>query len=266
MNDELAGIDHESGEPLYMQLLKVLEQRVHSGKVQHGEMLPSEAALMEQYKVSRITVRQALANMEQHGLIYRRRGKGTFVRAPQVNQTLNREAKTIVEALRERGIEPEVRIIGMQQIPAPLRVAEILGTQEELVTHLRRVYLKEDVPLALVDLFLPLALGGVAQVLCQEDHRKETSYSVFEREMHIKIREAKHIIHSTALEPDAAAALNMAPGATCLTMDRITYSENGNVLELMTFYYPTDAFQFEITLPRHEEQIGFRISESWQPE
>jgi hypothetical protein len=46
-------------------------------------------------------------------------------------------------------------------------------------------------------------------------------------------------------------------------MDRITFAENGSVLELMTFYYPTDSFQFEITLPRNEQQISYRISENW---
>jgi hypothetical protein len=44
------------------------------------------------------------------------------------------------------------------------------------------------------------------------------------------------------------------------TMDRITYAESGSVLELMTFYYPTDTFQFEITLPRHDPGIAVKLS------
>lgn len=266
MNDKKIGISRDSDEPLYKQVSDSLEQRVQSGELRHGETLPSELALMKQYKVSRITIRQALAILEQRGLIYRRQGKGTFVRAPQLNQTLNRQAKTIVEALREHGVEPEVRVLGMQQIPAPRGVSEILGTGDEPVTRLRRIYLTQGVPIALVDLFLPLAMSGVAQVLCREDHLKETSYSVFENELHIKISKAKHVIHSTALEPSAAEALGMPTGAACLAMDRITHAEGGGVLELMKFYYPADSFQFEITLPRHVEQIGFRISSNWRSE
>lgn len=264
MNDEL-GIRRESDVPLYRQVLEALEQRVQSGELRDSEMLPSETALMEQYKVSRITVRQALANMEQRGLIYRRQGKGTFVRSPQMNQTLNREAKTILEALRERGIEPDVRVVGMQQLQPTEDVAEILGTDGEPVTRLRRVYLNAEVPIALVDLYLPLALSGVAQVLSRDDHVKETSYSVFENELHIKISRAKHIIHSTVLDPAAAEALGLAPGSTCLAMDRITYAENGSVLELMKFCYPPDSFQFEITLPRHVEQMGVRMATLRRP-
>jgi DNA-binding GntR family transcriptional regulator len=266
MNEHLEVISRGSDVPLYVQLMETLERRIQSGELRPGDMIPSESALIEEFKVSRITVRQALANMEQRGLVYRRRGRGTFVSAPHVSQKLNREARTIVEALRERGIEPEVRIVGMEQLSAPIRVAELLGLKDQtVVTRLRRVYLHENAPLALVDLYLPLAMSGVAEVLCREDHRKETTYSVFENEMHIKIKEARHIIHSTALEADAAEALNLPPDSTCLTMDRITYAENDRVLELMRFFYPSDSFEFEITLPRHEQQISHRVSENWKP-
>jgi GntR family transcriptional regulator len=215
---------------------------------------------MEQYGLSRITVRQALANLEQRGLIYRRRGKGTFLRGPQVSQKLTRKARTIVEALRDRGIEPEVRIIGLQKIRAPEHVATILGTGDEPVMRLRRVYLHEGAPIALVDLFLPLALSGVAEVLCRDDYKYETSYSVFENEMHIRIKEAKHIIRTSALQPEVAEALDMPESSTCLTMDRITYSESENVLEMMTFYYAEDSFHFEITLPRHDENLSYIVT------
>jgi GntR family transcriptional regulator len=90
---------------------------------------------------------------------------------------------------------------------------------------------------------------------------KETTYTVFEKEMHIVIKEAKHVIRSVELDKEAAQALDMKKGEACLTMDRITYSDQGAVLELMTFFYPTDSFQFEINLPRHEKGIALKMSE-----
>jgi GntR family transcriptional regulator len=260
MGGDSTGINRDSDVPLYMQLVKELERRVQSGKLINNDMFPSESALMEQYGLSRITVRQALANLEQRGLIYRRRGKGTFLRGPQVSQKLTRKAKTIVEALRDRGIEPEVRIVGLNKITAPEHVANILGTGNEPVMRLRRLYLYEDSPIALVDLFLPLALSGVAEVLSQEEHKYETSYSVFENEMHIGIKEAKHVIRTSALQSEVAEALDMPEAATCLTMDRITYSESENVLEMMTFYYAADSFEFEITLPRNDDNLSYVVT------
>lgn len=254
-------ISRDSDQPLYKQLAEVLESRATSGDFVIGEMLPSEAKLVEEFDVSRITVRQALANMEKRGLIVRRRGKGTFLSAPPVKQQLNREAKTIIEALREKGIEPEVTILGLEQIEPDEYVKDALGGGAGPITRLRRVFTHKGAPIALAYLYLPLAMSGVAQVLMRDDHSKETTYSVFENEINISIKEAKHIIRSIELDVEAAEALNMDAGEACLTMDRITYSEAGNVLELMSFYYPTNTFQFEITLPRHDPGIAVKMSE-----
>lgn len=262
MTEKRSEISRESERPLYQQLVEALERRIHSNKISHGDMLPSEALLMDQYKVSRITVRQALSTLQERGLIYRRQGKGTFVRAPHVKQQLNREAKTIIEALRERGHEPDVEVLALEQMQPPAHVGEMLGTTDQQVTRLRRRYSVDGAPIALVDLFLPLAMSGVAHVLARDDHLKETSYSIFEEEMHIPIKEVKHVIHTTALTEDVAAGLSMQPGEMSLTLDRITYSTTGNVLELMNFYYSTDSFHFEITLPRHAEHMALRIARS----
>ncbi len=261
MSVESKLLSRESDQPLYRQVADDLVGRIDDGRLSSGEMLPSEASLMSEFGVSRVTVRQALAELEKDGQVVRKQGKGTFVGATQVNQPLNRQAKTIIEALTERGIEPEVEMLGLDQLVPPERVRDTLCNGDERVTHLRRCYKHNGAPIALVDLYLPLALSGVAHVLAQEDHLNETTYSVFENEMHIAIKEAKHIIRSEELDADAAAILNMKPGEPSLAMDRITFSKENNVLEIMTFYYPTDTFQFEITLPRQERGLAVKLAE-----
>ena len=163
--------------------------------------------------------------------------------------------------MREKGIEPEVEILGIDQIDPPEWVREVFDNSDAPVTRLRRCYKHNGAPIALVYLYLPLAMSGVAHFLTQDDNLKETTYTVFEDEMNIGIKEAKHVIRSVELDAEAAKVLNMKPGEPCLTMNRITYSDQGALLELMTFYYPTDSFQFEITLPRHEKGIALKMSE-----
>ncbi len=254
-------LSRDSDLPLYRQVAKELQSRMESRRLNPGEMLPSESDLVNEFGVSRVTVRQALAELEKHGQIVRRQGKGTFVGATHVNQQLNQQAKTIVEALREKGIEPEVEVLGIDQVVPPQRVSEVFGNSGEKVTRLRRCYKHNGAPIALVYLYLPLAMSGVAHILAQDDHLKETTYSVFENEMHIAIKEAKHIIRSVELDVDAAETLNMKPGEPSLAMDRITFSKEDKVLEMMTFYYPTDTFQFEITLPRQERGLAVKLAE-----
>lgn len=261
MNEPPRTILRDSERPIYRQLVDALEHMINAGQLKLGEMLPSESTLMTDFGVSRITVRQALSHLKKRGLVVRKQGKGTFVSAPHLHQELNLEAKTIVETLREMGIEPDVTILGLDHVAPPQRVQQAFDTDEKTVVLLRRLYTHEGSPIALVYLYLPLALSGVAYVLARDDHLKETTYSVFEKGMQINIKEAKHIIGTVALDDEAAAALNMKPGEPCLTMDRITYSDKGAVLEMITFYYPTDSFHFEITLPRHENRIALKMSE-----
>lgn len=261
MTDQKKRVSRESDQPLYMQIVAALEQRISSGALKFGDMLPSESSMMDEFGVSRVTVRQALAYFENRDLIVRRPGKGTFLKAPELKQQLNREAKTIVEALRERGIEPEVTIVGREQVEPPAWVRDVLGTGDQPVTRLRRVYRIESAPIALVYLYLPLAMSGVASVLAREDHLTETTYTVFENEMRIKIKEAKHVIHTVELDGEAAEALNMKAGEPCLVMDRVTFADHGGVIEIMRFFYPTDSFRFEITLPRHATGLALKMSE-----
>jgi GntR family transcriptional regulator len=73
-------IDRNSPVPFYFQLAELLEKEITSGRWQGGTRLPSEPDLCEHYGLSRTTIRQALARLEQRGLIERRKGQGTFVR------------------------------------------------------------------------------------------------------------------------------------------------------------------------------------------
>lgn len=72
-------IDRTSPVPFYFQLAELLEHEIASGRWRPGVRLPSEPDLCAQYGISRTTVRQALARLEQRGLIERLKGQGTFV-------------------------------------------------------------------------------------------------------------------------------------------------------------------------------------------
>jgi GntR family transcriptional regulator, N-acetylglucosamine utilization regulator len=66
--------------PYYYQLEGLLREQVHAGRWEPGQQVPSEKQLCERYSVSRTTVRQAVGNLVQEGLLYHVKGKGTFVR------------------------------------------------------------------------------------------------------------------------------------------------------------------------------------------
>jgi len=79
-----------SAKPLYKQLKDVLKQKITAGEFKPGEALPGERQLMETYGVSRVTVRQAIAELVNEGLLYRQHGKGTFIAPKRIERPLAR--------------------------------------------------------------------------------------------------------------------------------------------------------------------------------
>lgn len=79
----MSTINPNSEVPLYKQIAKVIVGSIHSQELQPGDKLPSENELMAQYQVSRITVRSALKNLAEDGVLVRSQGKGTFVASPK---------------------------------------------------------------------------------------------------------------------------------------------------------------------------------------
>jgi GntR family transcriptional regulator len=252
------GSARQPGAPLYLQIVEKLRDRVTSGTYAADAALPSEAQLTKEFKVSRVTVRQALAELESGGLIYRRQGRGTFVNAPHLRQQLSNQAETIVEALRREGIEPDVRIVGLEHTRPDPQVAAVLGTGDEEIAVLTRLYVHNEAPIAQSTLHLPLSMAGVAHILAQQKSGEQTTYSIFES-MGLVIKEAKHVIRTVSLDPDTAKRLHMKAGDVCLATDRITYSAQGNVLELTRFVYPPERMRFEITLPRNSAAKVLRV-------
>lgn len=75
----LAQMGDSTGIPLYTQLHSLLLKRLEAGEWPVGSQMPTLDALMEEYGVSRVTVREAMARLEREGIISRSRGKGTHV-------------------------------------------------------------------------------------------------------------------------------------------------------------------------------------------
>ena len=74
-----SNINPDSMIPMYKQIVNLLNEKIEKGELKPGDKLPSEAELMEAYSVSRITIRSAISELEEDGLVIRSRGKGTFI-------------------------------------------------------------------------------------------------------------------------------------------------------------------------------------------
>ena len=127
--------------PLYGQIRNALRARILDGSYAPGTQVPSESALGQLYSASRITVRQALSDLQKEGLIYKVHGKGSFVSRPKAFQNVS-TLQGFAEQMSTRGYEVLNQLLSLAHAPASQQVANRLQLPEgALATEIRRVRL-----------------------------------------------------------------------------------------------------------------------------
>jgi GntR family transcriptional regulator len=84
----LMRVDRNDHLPLYIQLKNIIEEKIKEEDLNPGDIIPSEKELQQEFGVSRITVRQAIKELENEGLVKKKQGKGTFVSFPKLSHEL----------------------------------------------------------------------------------------------------------------------------------------------------------------------------------
>ena len=121
-------VNRHSNLPLHQQLYEILRRKILQDEWEVGEMIPPEPELMEQYNLSRITVRRGLNRLANEGLIYRQQGRGSFVAERTLEQGLTRII-SFTEDMNQRGMIPRTEVLFSDLVSAPEDVAERLGLQ-----------------------------------------------------------------------------------------------------------------------------------------
>src|SRR5512142_1026047 len=114
-----------AGSPIYVQIREVLRSEITGGTLKRGQQLPSETGLAERFNVSRMTIRQSIADLMNEGLLYRRQGIGTFVAFPHLQRDHTRLTSFFDEADTE-GVQVQVKLLSLKVIPATPKVAQAL--------------------------------------------------------------------------------------------------------------------------------------------
>lgn len=236
-----------SPQPLYYQLREALRTRILDGVYRQHQRLPSEAELMREFAVSRITVRQALGDLVGEGLIFKLAGKGSYVSKPRPVQNLRR-LQGFGEAMSRLGYKSVNRLLGIVNLPASRRVAEALQMEEgETVTEIRRARYLDNEPVALDTSYVRPVLG---QRLAREDLVARDIFLIIENDYAMPLGHADVRISAMLAGEDHAACLQTVPGAPLLQIERLTYDSKGNPLELDDIVYRGDAFSFEARVER----------------
>lgn len=237
----------EPAVPLYARLRDRLRASILEGRLQPHDKLPSEAELSVEHGVSRITVRQALGDLQKEGLILRQQGKGAFVSHPHTSQSLNR-LQGLAEALAGRGQPVHSQRLALRALKMPPAVAAQLGAAPGStgvrLTTLR--YVARE-PLSVNVSWFGQALG---ERIARLDVSGRDLIAVLEQDLGETVAQAHLDISAVAMPAREARWLKVAAGEPALRVHRVLCSVQESPLQVETAIYRGDAFSYKLSLTR----------------
>lgn len=239
--------------PKYHQVYLVLREQLHEGKFADG--VPGELALMQQFSVARVTIRRALSQLAEEGLIQREPGRGTralLQHRSEHNHTSHHKSQQarltgLLENLVSMGLRTNVKVLSVQRIPAPNEVASILQMQEgEWVQKAQRVRHTKDGPLSHITTWVPehLAKGFGRKELAQKP------ILMLLEESGVKVGRAQQSISAKLADAVIAPHLDVSVGSALLAVSRLIYDIDDKPIQWLHGLYRPDRYEYQMQLSR----------------
>lgn len=233
--------------PLYGKVEEILASEIARGVLKPGDRLPSEDQLLTRFAVSRITVRRAVQNLIQRGVLEIRRGLGTYVLAPKISQELTR-LTGFVEDMAVHGRKASARVVSKDVVAADSTVARQLHIGKgTYVMRIERVRLADSIPMSFDETYLPLNVG---KRIVRNDLRIKPIFTLLEEEYGIPLAEAEYVLEAAAASMHVSEALGVKAGSPILRIERTSYTEMGQPIDYEILYYRADLIRFTTRLAR----------------
>ena len=242
MTELVVHLDRSSPVPLYFQVAQQIEQAISGGVLAPGDRIDNEIALAERIGLSRPTMRRAIQELVDKGLLVRRRGVGTQVVHGQVTRPLT--LTSLFDDLTAHHQAPTTTMLTNEVIAAADEISVKLsiapGTR---VLHLRRLRFTHGEPLAILENHLPEDLIDIGQ----DDLETRGLYQLL-RARGVRLRVAKQKIGARTGTPTECKMLGERTGSPLLTMGRAAHDDRGRTVEWGTHAYRASRYTYEVTL------------------
>lgn len=235
--DRLAPMTH-SALPVYGQVKAFIKDHISSGAWKPGDPVPSEAALMKQFGVSRMTANRALRELMDEGMVHRVQGLGSFVaELHRISSTIR--IRDVQEEVTERGHTHTARLVLSAVDKAAPELAKLLGLRSGArVFHTILVHLENGVPIQWEDRYVNPAAAP--------DYLKADWSTITPTRYllnHAPLTQASYSIEACVPTPEQAQALAISTHEACLAMVRRTVS-GAHVASLGRLIYPGSRYRF----------------------
>ncbi len=232
--------------PMYYQLKNIIIDMIENEEIGVDECIPSEPKLMQTYNLSRTTVRKAIDELVNEGYLYKKQGKGTFVKGRGFEQGLIK-LSGCSEDIRRYGLEPKPFVLKAAIEKPSKRVAKMLEIDQEQETfYMERVIYGDEIPINKNKSHIPYHLvPGIEKV----DFNKESLYKVIEKDYGIVITRAIRTVEAILANEEIALQLKIKEGAPVMLFKGQVYADMKGkevIIEYFEAIYRSDQFQFYI--------------------
>ncbi len=248
-NESHSSIDKSSHIPAYAQLQEKLRGQIMGKRVAPGDRLPSENDLSRQYRISRMTVRQALRGLIREGLIVVRKGEGSFVsHSPDVQMLITLDGFSTEMQKRGHRVHSQfLEIAAISSVEAACRAFLCLGGKKNSsLVRIKRLRFLDDRPFAIEASYMSFALGQ--DLLGRPLDRDFSIYGYLSRERKIDLAKAEYVIEPLTANSEQAKLLRIKAGRPVLSMSGTTNSVDGLPVEYLEGIYLGDKYKLRISI------------------
>lgn len=243
MSDSM--MNSNSSRPMYEQIKAIILEKIESGDLKQGAVLPSERELAITFNVSRMTARHAITDLEVEGYVYRVQGKGAIVAERKVLESVT-DLISFSEDMRRRGFNPQTKILRQQIVPANVQIQKKLklSSASEPVLLLERLRLSSDEPMSHEVTYLPVNIfPGIEDI--------DLSGSLYEALNAHYARgpvSAMQTMEGETADSIAASLLHIERGDVIIKLKRVSCDKAGVPIEYVEAAYRGDKYVFVANL------------------
>ncbi len=236
-------LQRNSGTPLYVQIKNQLLAEIQNSKLPEGALVPTEDELCRMYRVSKITVREALRVLVREGILERTRGKGTFVRRLKYEPHLGR-LFSFTKWASENGFKPSTRVVRIDtDVRNDLVAAELGISPRKPFVRIDRLRLADDEPLCFEQIY-------IASSLSPDIHLKDVANRRFNEilasDYGIALKKTAVSIEAGAYGAEGARLLKSGKATPILVIKHKIYADDSKVAYIVVCHYRGDRVKFVI--------------------
>lgn len=239
-------MDYLKETALYFQVKQAIKQLIDESNLKPGDKLPSENQLIKQYKVSRITLRRGLDELEQDGYISRVQGKGTFVSVQHIQAQLS-YPNSFTDEMKGRGLNTYAKVLDNCLADPPADAARELKLPEgRKAVYIQRIRYAGNSSVALEKCYLPADL--FAEVT-KEDLSTCSLNKLMEEKYGVQFAYASQLISTYISDKALMKVFELNKPVSILAMKRTVMDTQDRPVQYTLSYYRGDIYEYKVNLP-----------------